>query len=805
MLRQRLFSIFVTLSAAGAVHAQETELPEGPGKDQLVRTCTQCHSIEQIVRRGRTEQEWADVITRMIAQGAVVTDAQFQPILTYLSTQFGMQYKTAASPVQQQSPQPVTPSLPHIGPRTVQPTAAQAPGCCAPAREDFPKVGGNLGNQSYSSLAQINQKNIARLGAAWRVNLEPGAAPMPQQSSVVASHGVLFVETTQGKVFAVDGRTGAVKWSYAPPYGSSLRRGVAVGEGLVFTNAAGRRVIALNQDTGEVVWEKVLAEPSISSRMKVAVTYYDGMLYVGSDDGSRGAAFAMRADTGDVVWKFYGTPGPGEFGHDTWEGDSWQVGGADPWMNPAIDPQLGLVYWTFGNAKAGGDPADGTHVDTNVADVPPRGVTAVDGSTRGGLNLFANSLVALDLKTGKRRWHFQSVHHDIWDMDNVMAPVLADVRIKGALRKAVIYGSKTGLTYILDRVDGGPLIGIEERAVPQEPTQKTWPTQPYPNGDPIVPLCADANAKDATRAPPNYAVGCLFTPHAQFPVVISPGTGGGADWSQQSFSPKTGLLYVGAGVVNSAHSVPTGGVGFRPAGEGRSGKLVAKDPKTNKIVWERAMPWSLAHGNGILSTAGDVFFVGQPDGFLLGLDIANGRELWRFQTGAGVHTSPITYSVDGVQYVAVFAGGNGLPYNSPQGDYLWAFRIGGTVAPAPTPPPPLARQPVAATPVAGAVANYTVTLARTWSISTSSPGTGESSSPNAMAPQVMSVPMGATVTFKNPADNSQPHCASQFFEGLFNIGPLQPGESASYTFTAAGEYFYNDCTFPQVTGKILVQ
>ncbi len=659
-------------------------------------------------------------------------------------------------------------------------------GCCAPTVNDFGKVGGNLGNQSFSALMQINQRSIGQLGAAWRLGLEPDAPPQFQQSTVVAIDGVLYVETTQGRVFAVDGKTGAIKWVYAHGYGLSLRRGVAVGQGMVFTNTAGRHVIALNKDTGAVVWDRVLDEPGISSQMKVAVTYHDGLVHVGSNDGPRGVALALRADTGDVVWKFYGSPGPGEFGHETWEGDSWKTGGASPWMHPAIDPQLSLVYWTFGNPRVGG------------------GYNAVDGATRGGANLFANSLVALELKTGRRRWHFQSVHHDIWDMDNVMAPVLADVKIKGVMRKAIIYGSKTGLTYILDRIDGSALIGIEERTVPQEPAQKTWPTQPFPLGDPIVPLCADSKATDATRPPPNYSVGCLYTPHTNFAVVKSPGTGGAADWSQQSFSPRTGFIYIGAGLVNSAHSIPTGGVGFRPAGEDRSGRIVAKDPATNKIAWRRDVPWALGHGNGILTTAGDVMFVGQPDGYLLGLSINDGAELWRFQTGAGVHTSPISYSIDGVQYVAVFSGGNGLPYNSPQGDFLWAFKLGGTVPHAATPTPPSARQPILTAPVAGSVANNTITLARSWRTSNAVPNDRESAATNAMAPQVMSVPVGTTVTFVNPSDNLQPHCATQFFEGMFNIGPLLPGESSSYTFTRIGDFFYNDCTNPQTTGKIIV-
>jgi len=673
---------------------------------------------------------------------------------------------------------------------TTASSISAAVSCCEVPADDFPKVGGNLGNQNYSSLSEINSSNISRLGAQWQIRLEPESPPLPQQSTAVAVDGVLFVETTQGSVYAVEGASGEIKWRYAPGYGTSLRRGVAVGQRMVFTNAFERRVIALDQESGKPVWETILDEPGISAQMKVAVVYFDGMVYVGTNDGARGVAVALDAKTGAIVWKFYGTPGPGEFGNDTWAGTSWQDGGAAPWMHPAIDPDLGLVYWTFGNPRsAGGNRAGG----------------AVNGANRAGANLFANSIVALEAKTGKRRWHFQSVHHDIWDLDNVMAPVLADLQVDGEQRRVVIYGSKTGLTYILDRVDGKPLLGIEERPVPQAAAQHTWPTQPYPVGDPIIPICADRDASDATRAPPNYGVGCLFTPHTDFPIVKSPGVGGAADWSAQSFSSKTGLLYIGAGLINSAHSVPAGGVGFRPPGEMRSGRLVAKDPNSNTIVWARDLKWSVAHGNGILSTAGDLLFLGMPDGNLLGLSAADGSELWRFQTGAGVHTSPITYRVDGVQYVAVFAGGNGLPYNSPRGDYLWAFRLDGKLPQAEAPEPPPVRQPILGNAVAGELVNNTVLLARTWDSLGNAPGAEESSLSSAMAPQIMRVPVGTTVVFRNPEGNKDPHCASQFFEGLFDIGPLQPGESQGYTFTSAGEFFFNDCTNPQATGLILVE
>ena len=178
-----------------------------------------------------------------------------------------------------------------------------------------------------------------------RTHLEGGSTAETQQSTAVAVDGVLYVETTQGKVYAVDGKTGAIKWTYNPGFGNSQRRGVAFGQGMVFTNMAGRRVIALNKDTGAVVWTTVLPAAEANS-LKVAVTYWDGMIYVGTNDNATGTAFALRASDGAIVWKFHGAPQPGEEGYDTWGGAT--PAGATPWMHPAIDPDLGLVYWTFG-------------------------------------------------------------------------------------------------------------------------------------------------------------------------------------------------------------------------------------------------------------------------------------------------------------------------------------------------------------------------------------------------------------------------------------------------------------------------
>ncbi|MEV5842261.1 PQQ-binding-like beta-propeller repeat protein [Streptomyces sp. NPDC051985] len=679
------------------------------------------------------------------------------------------------------------------------PVPAQSHGATG---RNFPKAGGNLGNHNHSSLKAITTSNIRKLGGAWHINLENGSTGSPQQCAVVAQDGVLYLATTQQNVFAVDGRTGVVRWRTNIGSETTNMRGIALGKGLAFTISGSNLVYALDQKTGAVVWTRELlvedqGDPGCDPQsgqcggskggLAGAVVYWDGLIYVGtqgSTAGARGRGYALDAATGEVAWAFWGTPGPGEYGHDTWEGDTWKTGGAVCWIHPAVDPELGLVYWTFGNPY-------------------PR----TDGSTRGGDNLFANCLVAIDAKTGKRRWHFQSVHHDIWDYDGVMSPVLADLLIKGKKRKVVVYGSKTGMYYILDRATGEPVHGMEERPVPQHADQKTAPTQPFPGGEPFVET--EPRLDKATRPVPFYPTGGIFEVHWDRATIIFPGAGGGADWSFPSFSHRTGLVYVGYGLINSAYSNTHGGRvnTARPLGEYFAGGLAAVDPRTNTVAWRQEGDWSLAHGNSILSTAGGLLFQGRPDGVLTALDDRDGRLLWTWQCGAGVNTSPLTYEIDGEQYVAVLAGGNGLPYpDVPKGDHLWAFKLGGTVGPAAAPTPPSRRNQIRTDAVTGAVANNTVTLGRIWDSSKNAPGTAENLvAQNAMSPQNLTVAKGTTVTFTNPPHNKSAHGAVAFFEAEFDTGLLMPGQSATHTFETPGEYFYNDPIAPQNTGKIVVQ
>jgi PQQ-dependent dehydrogenase (methanol/ethanol family) len=681
-------------------------------------------------------------------------------------------------------------------PATATPTARppRQPASMGLAAQDFPKVGGDLGNKNYSALSQIGASNVKRLGGAWRTQLEGGSTAQYQECTVVAENGVLYVQTTQQNVFAVDGKTGEVIWKTAigSPQAPTDMRGVGLGQGLVFSTSGANIAYALDQRTGAIVWQTpLLTEPDNGLQpgvLAAACTYFDGLVYIGMNGsvvGARGHAYALDAATGGIVWTFWSCPGPGEFGNDTWAGTSWQSGGAVPWIHPAIDPDLGLLYWAFGNPY-------------------PR----TDGSTREGTNLFANSLVALDLKMGTRAWHFQSVHHDLWDCDNVMAPVLADLEIDGRLRKVVVYGSKAGMFYILDRATGDPVQGVDERPVPQDSRQLTWPTQPFPQGEPFVPEQYPSD-RDATRAVPFYPKGPIFTPAWDRPTIIFPGAVGGGNWAYDSFSLDTGYVYVGYSLIDTAYSNARNGLSStpRPYGEYMAGGLAAMDPRTNTVVWRKPSTWWLSLGTGVLSTAGRLLFQGRPDGTLAAMDDATGEELWTWQCGAGATTCPITYEIDGEQYIAILAGGEWEPIGPavPYGDNLWAFKLGGAVPQAAAPATPPTRNPITATPVSGATASNTITLGRIWSSTTNAPGTAENTTAqNAMAPQSLTITAGTAVTFTNPASNAHSHGAVSFFDHEFDTGTVPPGKSYTHTFRNAGQFYYNDPVFPQNTGLIIV-
>ena len=808
-------------------------------------------------------------------------------------------------------------------------TAAQnASSCCSPTGADWPKNGGNLGNQSYTSLSQIGRSNIKNLGPAWVVHAsaeavtQPAAGPgtdhVGSQTTPIAVRGVLYLDTPSGGVMAVDGATGAVRWKWQPGQ-VTTRRGVSVGEGKVFTLAGGNRVVALDQETGKPIWETqpTANGETLGNTAKVATIYHDGLVYVGTNDSPRSAGYAVRASDGVTQWWFYsayphGTVFTDVNGKTFDAGDTWttkntpndtpndcylQAGGA-PWMHPAIDPELGIVYWTFGNARTC--------------------VNSQDGSARPGDNLFTNSVVAIDAKTGKYKWHFQSVRHDIWDMDNVHPPLLADVMVAGVRRKLIYYGSKQGHIFVLDRTNGKPALGVEYRPVPVDARQASPATQPFPVQPPFTPQCVEyQNLGSEIPGAPNRAVpnwngyqaepdpakpgqlrlvqrpghyleedarflsgpprrGCVNDGHWAQPVLSVPSQNGGADWSNYGYSQRLNLFYVPSSTNPSAHAnnLFQGGNGLRIPGQYQSGELIAIDASTNLVKWRRDFGpgGDVAHGNSPLVTASDLLFISRPDGFLLGMDARTGDELWRFQTGSVGASGVISYIANGEQYIAVAAMGGQQPYAPPgRGDSLWAFKVGGKAvyttgprssprivsgsseAPSPEPitnlrrpvdnatwdrvppntiylayqpagvaaggrggpggggPPGAGGPPGGAPGGAGAPQGGGRGGGRGGAAPSTTP-TRDSTATASMLPSRLTVPVGTTVTFTNPGDaqiggpntgNLKEHCATQYFEGLFNFR-LKPGESAQHTFTREGEYYFNDCTDPRPTGKVVV-
>jgi outer membrane protein assembly factor BamB len=687
----------------------------------------------------------------------------------------------------------------------------------------------------------------------------PATEHVGSEASPIVANGVIYINTPSGGLIAVDGATGTAKWKYQPVApaaagaagggggGGGNQRGAAYGEGQVFTSNAGK-LVALDANTGQEIWA---VQPKAQDGTTVTpgaatMMYYDGMVYF--NGGGRFSAAAVKASDGSFVWGFSGIAQPGTVvtdvnGVTTDAGASWgdcaQRGGGTAWVGNAIDPELGMLYLTIDNARGCAE-----------------GGGAQDGSNRPGKNLFANSLIALDVKTGAYKWHFQSVHHDIWDMDNVCAPVLADVVINGQPRKAIYYGGKSAHMYVLDRATGKELLPAPETPVIQDSRQKSWATQPVayrplPNcivwqaldpknvpGDPFrgVPnfngYQPDATGKLAYN-PTNYLEpdkpfieytagkdhreGCFFDPSWDLPVLSTTSQNGGPTWPTYSYSQKLGLLYFPYGVSMVAHWRDAGSNGERAVGQYQSGGILALDAATNTTKWMLPQTTDMGHGQNPLSTAGDLVFVGKVDGVFLALDAATGKILWQFQTGADINSGPVTYTINGEQYVAVATGGANLPYGNTitRGSDLWAFKLGGTFknpsgsSEAPVPPPINIRRAVAGQPVEGSTVNNTVLLARD-SRTDDTAAAADQGDSNSMNPTHMRGPVGTTVTFRNPGaetfpnfPNKKMHCATQFFEGLFNP-KLQPGQTFTYTFDKAGEYFFNDCTDPRPTGKVVV-
>jgi alcohol dehydrogenase (cytochrome c) len=483
-------------------------------------------------------------------------------------------------------------------------------------------------NQRYSPLTQITTSNVRSLSPVAVV--QTGMVASFETTPVVVS-GVMYVTTpvvsNQMKIMALNAATGENLWQTTYNLGNyqiccgPVNRGVAVGYGKVYAVTLDNKLIALDARNGKLLWQTTVADSKVGYSQTMAPQIYDGKVIIGSAGGEwaiRGYVAAYDAQSGKQVWRWWGTD------PKTYGGDSWQRGGSMVWTTPAIDAQRHLVVFSTGNPNPD-----------------------LSGVGRKGDNLYSDSIVGLDANTGKLRWYYQEVKHDVWDYDAVSNVVLFDVHVDGKTIPAAGEAGKVGWFFIVDRRNGK----LIRKSAPYVMMSKNMFTTPTKDG-----------------------------------VNMLPGANGGAEWSPPAYSPKTRDVYVLAmnqlmkfvtegDPVTSPGAIRLGSTFTNvavPKGGIQNGPFVAINTETGKIDWTYTAPQPLI--GGALATAGNLVFMGEGNGWFDAFDARNGRKLWRYQLGAGVNAPPISYAVNGVQYIAVAAGGNfqlGYPY----GDAIAIFKL----------------------------------------------------------------------------------------------------------------------------------
>ena len=596
----------------------------------------------------------------------------------------------------------------------------------APTAVDWPMYRGNLAGTGYSPLTQITTGNVAKLTGAWNYSLRsatPTGADGPSQArprepnsqvTPIVVGDVMYLPAVD-RVVALEATTGAEIWQHAVDDGAPSRRGVAYWPGangtparIIFT--AGRRLVALDAATGTLA-----ADFGQSGEVDMVVPYnsvplvYENIVVVGANTprgtiGGIGNARAYDARTGAKLWEFSSVPQPGSVGHDSWEGDSWQGRlGANAWpFYFTMDEQRGHVYLPLASP-----------------------IPFAYGGDRGGANLFANALVAVDIRSGAYVWHFQTIHHDLWDADPPAPPVLFALPRAGGTVDALGVTTKSGYLYILDRETGEPIFGVEERPVPASdvPGELTFPTQPFP----VKPQALSRVSYEATDlvtaedTSSEHAAACAelvasvgeiynagpFSPWVYREegapprsTLLFPGLVGGPNWGGAAFDPNSGYVFVfsqdlGAlGWMEEAEegsAAPYRRSGPRPSsfdvriGDARWpcqkppwGRMTAVHASTGDIVWERAIGITEqlpadrqntgrpGRAAAIVTAGGLLFVASTDDNRLRALEAATGRELWVSTLDRRGNANPMTYlGADGAQYVVIVATDAVVAYKLP--------------------------------------------------------------------------------------------------------------------------------------------
>jgi alcohol dehydrogenase (cytochrome c) len=496
---------------------------------------------------------------------------------------------------------------------------------------------GTYSSQRYSTLDEITAGNVADLELKWML---PNQVFGAWQSNPIVVDGIMYMTQRPNDVMAVDAATGRVFWQYRHTNAENARvccgannRGVAVHEDRVFMGTLDAHLIALDAMTGKALWKTRVGDVNLAYSITMAPLVIQDRVLVGvggGEFGIRGFVAAYDVATGEEVWKFYTIPGPGEPGHETWEGDDWEHGGAPAWITGSYDPELNLTYWGIGNPGP----------DWNAAQRP-------------GDNLYSDAVVALNADTGELVWHFQFTPNDGYDYDAVQVPVLVDLEWNGQLRRLMLWANRNGYFYVLDRTTGEFLSGTPF-------VQVNWSSGLDANGRPIP--------TPQPEGMPTY-----------------PGNQGGTNWYPPSFSPRTELFYFsawedyattyrpeeqeyepGQAFLGGGFDVLTPVPGAPTIGIGRTnpintwtdavghGAIIAMDPRTGQPRWK--FEQFDVSDSGMLTTATDLLFTGGREGYFHALDARTGEEIWKAALGGQIVMAPVTYEVNGRQYVSVISG-----------------------------------------------------------------------------------------------------------------------------------------------------
>lgn len=536
--------------------------------------------------------------------------------------------------------------------------------------QNWTTYGGDAGNTRYSASKQINTTNVKKLGVAWALQLGSNRS---QESTPIVIGDTLYVTSSFGpkNTYAVDARTGKVKWNYQPDLPKGIEqyaccdvdnRGVAYANGKIFVGRLDATVVALDANTGKELWKNQVVDPTMGAVITSPPTITKNVVvtgFAGGEYGVRGAVIGLDPNTGKEVWRTHTIPLGNEKGADSWKGDSGKTGGGSTWYVGSYDPKLNLVYYGTSNPSPWSAAVRGNDT-SNVGQYT---------------NLYTASVIALDADTGKMAWHYQFTPHDAWDYDGVNELVFADLPIDGVKTPVIMQANRNGFFYVLNRANG-KLISAKQYI-----DGVNW-----------------ASGIDMKTGMPIETPGNVKRPGMKRKAAdICPNLIGAKNWMPMSFNPQTGLVYMptmnlcmdleGIDAEYKRGSFYLGvnfDLGkFGPGGHG--GGVKAWNPVTQKEVWFNKDP--LPYTGGVMTTAGGLAFHGDITGAFKALDAKSGKVLWSFNTGSGISQAPITYELDGKQYVAVVSGrtqsipaffgpiGEKMVAASPEGGTLFVFKL----------------------------------------------------------------------------------------------------------------------------------